>query len=63
MSICSVPVGDLVTEHPQANFFPNAFDASDSLTPNRSRPVTVVIIFFLFRVFVSMMTWVRKIGV
>lgn len=53
-------MGDLVTEQPHANFCLKAFEASLSLTPNRSSPDTMVIIFFLLRVLVSITTCAKQ---
>ena len=61
-SICSLLLASLVTEAPQANFLPNFLDASASLIPNKSRPVTVVTHLRLLRVARSINTWVRVVS-
>ena len=58
-SICSLLLASLVTEAPQANFLPNFLDASASLIPNKSRPVTVVTHLRLLRVARSINTCVE----
>lgn len=46
-----------MTEAPQANFLPNFLDASASLTPKRSNPMTDVIHLRLLRVARSISSW------
>jgi hypothetical protein len=53
-SICSLFAASLVTDAPHANFLPNFLEASASLMPNRSSPMTVVMHLRLLRVARSM---------
>jgi hypothetical protein len=55
-SICSLSSAFFTTDAPLANFLPNSLLASLSLTPNKSKPLIVVTVFFLLRVLRSKTT-------